>query len=1012
MIQTEISKSQTEIRHQKANKNKGVRILSDFTCKYILSRNKKSVTFAGNYQNAKCNVMMDNNRKEYITNLQKLDFEVENQMNSSVYLVSNLKEYIEQGDISSYIIIALDKAKTFDVDAVYFRFFDDERPPMAQIYIYDNINNQYASEYYAQKHREIWSSCEVSSFFIIDKEQIRVYDSRNPVKIVEDKLISNPIETIDLLSCINDVIAKYNAQNFDNGSFWENMSTKKYFLNSKIASERLIKGLKDIRNRLHQDNLLNSELIDKLLIICILIRYLEETGTDGNKNYAHDFFEKETGYRNLENIIRNNKLSCLLSALSEHFNGGIFDLDETFKQRLNDSDIHSLAQFFEAGYKNNLFGWKEYSFEHIPVELISNFYEEFIPKTSDILETREKSKKDTGAVYTPNFLVKLLIDECLPLDNLEENVKLIDPACGSGIFLVTAYKRIVQRWRIKNMTKKLSDTNPQVLKDILMNNIFGIDVNPNSVNLSIFSLQLALCSMLTPKQIWTELIFSDLRDKNIIRKDFFEYLTDENTTRDFDLVIGNPPFKQRELDGKKYEYYNELLRDDFQIRFQNSRKEFALLFLEKSMHLLENKKGKLCLILPSGPLLYAEDSSGVRKQLFAKYNVSQIIDFTLLRRVLFQSTIASLAIFVDCISPTDSPILHITARRTKQSKERFYFEFDHYDFYKFPKELVVNSINIWKCNLLGGYRVYDIIEKFNRIETKIKDFCRNSNILIQNSVKKSDVYSDEYEKSANENTLFKGEKIVLKKSNTCWGIRKKITKGNFPTEVTMNDFKENKKFDAIGFKGSAQNIEQLKRYITKHSELICFYIAAVSGRQGIRSPYVIDLSDLKNFPFSDDLDNCLTNSDKILMNDVVKYTLEEFGEGEKAEIHRKTAEIEKHIIPFSKLYCDSLNKIYAKGNERYYFSKLTEGNSFFACEYIFGNGNDYDYVHELSDKNLDDLLHSWNPSHSAKYSKIMRIYSNNGNTIRIVKPKKLLFWLQSIALRDFDDTINDVLNRK
>jgi hypothetical protein len=939
-----------------------------------------------------------------------LDFKIESQANSSVYLVDNLEEYIEQGDVSSYIIIALDKAKTFNADAVYFRFFDDGRPPMAQIYIYDNTNNRHAYEYYAQKHREIWSSCEVSSFFIIDKDQIRVYDSRNPVKINNNKLISKPIETIDLLSGINNVIAKYKSQNFDNGSFWENTSTKKYFLNSKIASERLIKGLKEIRNRLHKDNLLNPELIDQLLIICILVKYLEETGTDGNKNYAHDFFENKTGYKNLENIIRHNKLSCLLSALSEHFNGGIFDIDETFKQRLNNSDIHKLAQFFEAGYKNNLFGWKEYSFEHIPVELISNFYEEFIPKTADISKTKEKSKKDTGAVYTPSFLVNLLIDECLPLDKLEENVKLIDPACGSGIFLVTAYKRLVQRWRIKNMRGRLSDTNPQVLKNILTNNIFGIDVNTNSVNLSIFSLQLALCSMLTPKQIWTELTFSDLRDKNIIRKDFFEYLTDKNTVCDFDLVIGNPPFKQGELDGKKYEYYDDLLRNNFQINFKNPRKEFALLFLEKSMHLLENKKGKLCLILPSGPLLYTEDSSGVRKQLFAKYNVSQIIDFTLLRRVLFQSTIASLAIFADCISPTDLPVLHITARRTKQSKERFYFEFDHYDFYKFPKELATNKINIWKCNLLGGYRVCDIIEKLNRIETKIKDFCRNNEILIQNLIKKSDIYSDEYEKIASVNILFKEEEIVPEKRNTCWGIRKKITKGFFPTEVTINDFRENGKFDAIGFKGSTQNIEQLKSYITKHSELICFYIAAVSGRQGIRGPYVIDLSDLEVFPFSDDLDNCLTNSDKIVVNDIVKYTLEEFGNGENAAIHRKMAEIEKHVRSFSKLYCDSLNKIYAKEGKKYYFSKLTEGNSFFACEYTFGSGNNYD--HELSDENLDDLLYSWNPSHSAKYSKIMRIYSNNGNTIHIVKPKKLLFWLQSIALRDFDDTLDDVLNRK
>ncbi|MDR2126297.1 MAG: hypothetical protein LBP63_05660, partial [Prevotellaceae bacterium] len=62
--------------------------------------------------------------------------------------VDKLSEYIAENK-SPYIIIALDKAKSFDADAVYFRFFDDGRPPMAQIYIYDNINNRRVPDYYA-----------------------------------------------------------------------------------------------------------------------------------------------------------------------------------------------------------------------------------------------------------------------------------------------------------------------------------------------------------------------------------------------------------------------------------------------------------------------------------------------------------------------------------------------------------------------------------------------------------------------------------------------------------------------------------------------------------------------------------------------------------------------------------------------------------------------------------------------------------------------------------------------
>ncbi|KAA6319413.1 hypothetical protein EZS27_030690, partial [termite gut metagenome] len=76
----------------------------------------------------------------YIANLQLLGFRKEIQ-DSSLFFVRKIETYINQDDVSLSVIAGLYKAKEFDVDAVYFRFFDDNRPPLAQIYIYDNINN-------------------------------------------------------------------------------------------------------------------------------------------------------------------------------------------------------------------------------------------------------------------------------------------------------------------------------------------------------------------------------------------------------------------------------------------------------------------------------------------------------------------------------------------------------------------------------------------------------------------------------------------------------------------------------------------------------------------------------------------------------------------------------------------------------------------------------------------------------------------------------------------------------
>jgi hypothetical protein len=947
---------------------------------------------------------MDNGKNKYIKTLQNLDFQVENRNDSSVYLVNKQESYIEQGATLPYVIIALDKAKAFEADAVYFRFFDDNRPPLPQIYIYDNTSESRPPEYYAEKHREIWSSCDVAIFFVIGKTTIKIFDSRKPVKIDNNgNLSSEPIETIELLSQVNDAFTKYKAQHFDNGSFWESKTSKKHFLTSKIASERLVRGLKEIRNKLHNGNLLSSALIDRLLIMCMLIKYLEETGIDKTtgKNYAGAFFKEATGHEQLVEIIRNNKVNDLLSALTRHFNGGIFYLDDVSKQELCRSDISIMAQFFEAGYKTNLFGWKEYSFEHIPVELISNFYEELIPKTGS------NNKKSTGAVYTPSFLVNLLVDECLPLDNrsLNENIKLIDPACGSGIFLVAAYKRLVQRWRIKNTANnKLADTKPVELKAILSNNIFGVDTNPISANLSIFSLQLALCSMLTPKQIWTELQFLDLQSNgNIVQRDFFDYLIDADTKQDFDLVIGNPPFKRKNLNGKNYNYYTQLLQDKFPLRFKNPQREFAILFLEKAMHLLKNKKGKLCLILPSGPLLYTEDSLSLRKQLFSIYNVSQIIDFTFLRRVLFQATVSSMALFAEYSNPSDVPVLHIVAKRTRQSKERFYFEFDHYDFYKVPKKFVVDKINLWKCNLLGGYMVCDIIDKLNKLNPDLKAFCQSNAIVSHgNSIGKN--YATPAQRSEG---LFSFEQLNSAHANDFWGIRKTIKKGAFPEELTDDDFIGKTKIDAIGFCGTSSNIMKLKNYINKYSDIISFYIAAVSGRQGVRSPYVFYLSDLEKFPVNENLNDHITRTDEIIIDDFVNYTLDELGNGEKSSISLIAKR--DNLTGFAQIYCDALNLYYRSENKSYKLINLIEGDAYYICELQHTDRSISQVAITTEAKNLNVLLAEWNLSKSVKTNKIMRYYDSENQIIRIIKPKQLRFWLKSKALRDADETFSDIL---
>lgn len=321
-----------------------------------------------------------------------------------------------------------------------------------------------------------------------------------------------------------------------------------------------------------------------LLILCFLVKYLEDRnvfpsgyiGRFGNfsSNEEHHFFEL------LESP---QALIALFADLVDHFNGDVFYLTESEKNEIDDSFLRKFIQVIRGDEENGqrLF-WARYSFEDIPVELISYIYQNFV-----------KSKE---AVYTPSFLVELLINETLPLkesSSYDDSLRILDPACGSGIFLVGAYKRIVSFWRNQHNWENPSI---DVLKSILKKNIFGTDIDSLAVELTTFSLNLALCDLLDPKVIWSELKFEKLKETNIQTKDFFE--TD---FKNFSLVIGNPPFesKLQTLAAKNVDAAYQ--RREGKRRGSLPDSNSAYLFLEHSLSLLA-KNGKLCMILPYGIL--------------------------------------------------------------------------------------------------------------------------------------------------------------------------------------------------------------------------------------------------------------------------------------------------------------------------------------------------------------------------------------------------------------------------
>jgi len=388
-----------------------------------------------------------------ISVLKKLDF-----LSTDIAIENNFPEIIFTSNHPSNLhpkhYIALEFAENLEADAVYFKYYDDNRFCVPQIYFYDNSTGIYDQNKIAEIHRNVYSSSQVALICIIDKKSISLFDTRIPVKVVDENQITNKqclIKEYDLVEELNILSKYFNAKKLNSGDFWESDEASGHFKNSKSVYELLVEALSVIRKDFHKvfqtfdvfsDVKSANNFADEILFKCILMKYLEENGLA----FAQQFYQVNNLQKNsLNEILNAGNLIQLLEALDKHFNGNVFFIDDNKKDILKKLDLSALASCLDGKYGSNssLYIWEMYSFKHIPIELISNFYEEFIPK----------DKENSGTVYTPSHLVNLLIDECLPLsdkpEHLNYNVRLADVSCGSGIFITTAFKRLVQRLRIE-----------------------------------------------------------------------------------------------------------------------------------------------------------------------------------------------------------------------------------------------------------------------------------------------------------------------------------------------------------------------------------------------------------------------------------------------------------------------------------------------------------------------------------------------------------------------------------
>ena len=597
--------------------------------------------------------------------------------------------------------------------------------------------------------RLCWNFQKVLFLYVYTKTEIRIYNcSEKPfsydVKNIDIKDFEKKLYDLEVYSCKESDISKLETLNtlfsriaIDTGFIWS--SEKAIEIKKKLRLETrvdkfLVQSLIKTARALDNNGLNDKLIIHKLIMRSLFLFYLEDRKATSIDLYQ-SILPKSTSFFDI--LESPDATYNLFGKLADDFNGSLFDFEENEKYFITKEHLLLIKKCFFDGnldvYQQKLFSWKLFDFSIIRIELLSEIYENFLS------ELDKKEKKNTGTFYTPPSLVELILNEKLSIKKEETNynVKTLDPSCGSGIFLVQSFKRILKRYENKHKTK-LNDFD--VLVKILKTNIFGIEIDPKSIKVAAFSLYLALLDNLDPKTGWWNgtikfpYLINDPDDtnlkeqgSNLFKRDTISDLSEIKSLQDFDLVVGNPPFGTKNLLPTITAYCKQ----------ENFAPEMVLPFLHKAT--LFAPKGQIALIFNTKVLTNTGGTyQNFRKWLFNKNYVEKVYNFSILRKApkfsggqLFGSAVGPISIiFYQNETPENSKdtITYYAPKTYIKNDVLEGIVIDSLDVKYLPRiECQKFDTKIWKIAMWGSYYDFVLIEKLFQKNSLKKDL-RDNNI--------------------------------------------------------------------------------------------------------------------------------------------------------------------------------------------------------------------------------------------------------------------------------------------
>jgi type I restriction-modification system DNA methylase subunit len=603
-------------------------------------------------------------------------------------------------------------------------------PSIPVVYICETDSEEKAQEI----HKKVWNQNLVPFLIIASPEYVRIY---NGFSFDQNK--TTPLESVSWDE-VGQKLQDISSKAIDSGAIWKSPLWEKGPSDqSQRLDARLLDNLNTLGNELVNSKKLEPDVAHGLIGKYIYLRYLRD------RHFLSDELLSKWEIKPDDVFTRQATLKAfrqLNEKLQNKLNGSIFPLTKEFKQNkevFKEEHIQYVAGTFfgDNPTTGDSVLFNLYDFAFIPTELLSTIYEQFLH--------RNAKGKEKGAYYTPVTLVNFVLNELERKKPLTEKMKVLDPACGSGAFLVQTYRHLIQKKQ--NDCKGSNSLKPEELKKLLTENIFGIDSDRNACRVAQLGLLLTLLDHLTPSILSdnNQFLLPKL-DNNIVEADTFDEsnkILQQLQEKKFDWIIGNPPWKQlgkrAEKDQKKSFALKWIEANKKECPVSNS---LAEVFVWRSLDFAQNDAA-LGLLMPAMSLFNMRNKSRLfRQYFFKKCNVWTIANFANLRHHLFAKAIAPCAIFFfhpNHAVTSQSTIVTYSPLRINQTINREKNKGNKNGLWN----IIVNTSEIrhvciedaitgdplvWKTAMWGSHRDLSFLQKISRRFNSFENFANQNKI--------------------------------------------------------------------------------------------------------------------------------------------------------------------------------------------------------------------------------------------------------------------------------------------